>query len=236
MFRKTLSVALILTLIISLSACSKIKGVMGDTSSVDYQNNQAIKKLEVPPDLTKPEFDKSFELPTGIISAVSLKNGTAMPQSGTSNSTQTSSNTGAVRSGDLSSIRTISGKTVLKINDTYPRSKILTEIMLTKIGFTTVGKSSSGDVITAIYNGEDVATSDVQKSGFFSKFKNIVTLGNEGRKLDANKALHKGETYRITISNEQGSPIVRFVRANNKSISDAAHAKIISLLNAAFNS
>ena len=57
MFRKSLSITLILLAIISLSACSKIRGVLNDTSSLDYQNNQAIKKLEVPPDLTQPEFE-----------------------------------------------------------------------------------------------------------------------------------------------------------------------------------
>ena len=237
MFRKSLSITLILcAAIISLSACGKIRGVLNDTSSLDYQNNQAIKKLEVPPDLTQPEFDKSFELPTGIISAVSLKNGTAMPQSGVSNSTQSSSNIGAVRSGELSSIRTIAGKTVLKVNDTYPRSKILTEIMLTKLGFTTVTKSSSGDVITAKYNGEDVSTSVSEGTGFFSNFKNFVTFGSERRKLNSSQALVNGKSYRITISNEQGSPIVRFARTDGTNIADAAHAKIITLLNTTFNS
>ncbi len=225
---KTLSITLVLMATISLSACSglaKLRGALSDDGGVNYQNNQSVKQLEVPPDLTQPEFDKAFELPTGVISAVSLKNGTAMPQLGTAANT----NVGAVRRGDLSSIRTVAGKTVLQVNDTYPRSLVLTEIMLTRMGFSTVSKSSSGDVIKAKYNGSDV-TVDGKKKGWFSKAKGLVGLGGGN-----NKALTRGETYRVSIRNEQGSPIVRFAPAAGKILSDAAHAKIITLLNSAFN-
>jgi len=229
--RKTLSTTLVLIAVISLSACSaanKIRGFIGDDSGVDYQNNQAIKKLEVPPDLTRPEFDKSFELPTGVISAVSLKNGTAMPRQGIANSTGSNSNIGAIRRGDLSSIRTVAGKTVLQVNDTYPRSLVLTEIMLTRMGFSTLSKSSSGDIITARYNGSDV-TVDGKRKGWFSKAKGLVGLGGGN-----NKALTSGETYRVSIRNEQGSPIVRIAPVAGV-LSDAAHTKIITLLNSSFN-
>ncbi|MEH6457567.1 MAG: hypothetical protein V7749_14655 [Cocleimonas sp.] len=222
--RKTLSTTLILMAVISLSACSaanKIRGFIGDDAGVDYQKNQSIKQLEIPPDLTQPEFDKSFELPTGIISAVSLKNGTAMPQAN-------SSNARAVRRGELSNIRTVAGKTVLLVNDTYPRSLILTEIMLTRMGFSTVSKSSSGDVITAKYNGADV-TVDGKKKGFFSKAKSLVGLGGGN-----NKALSSGKMYRVSIINEQGSPIVRVAPVTG-GLSDAANTKIITLLNNSFN-
>jgi len=232
--RKTLSITLVLMAIMSLSACSaanKIRGFIGNDSGVDYQKNQSIKKLEIPPDLTQPEYDKSFELPTGIISAVSFKNGTAMPRQGIANSTAANSNVSASRRGDLSSIRTVAGRTVLQVNDTYPRSLVLTEIMLTRMGFNTVSKSSAGDVITAKYNGIDV-TVDGKPKGWFSKAKGLVGLGRG----DSNKALVQGKTYRISIKNEQGSAIVRFAPVAGIGLSDAAHAKIIALLNNAFNS
>ena len=216
--------------VLGLSACSavsKIKGVLTDASDLDYSNNQSVKQLEVPPDLTTPEFDKAFELPTGVISAVSLKNGGSGSLQGSSRSTN--SNVGAIRTGDLSSIRTIGGRSVLQINDTYPRSLVLTEIMLTRMGFSTISKSSNGGAITVKYNGATVNVAG-KRGGFFSKAKNLVGLGR-----DNNKALINGESYRVTIRNEQGSPIVRFARVNAKSISNAANTKIITLLNSAFN-
>ncbi len=232
MLRKTLSTTLILMAIVSLSACSslsKIRGALTDDGGVNYQNNQAIKKLEVPPDLTQPEFDKSFELPTGgVISAVSLNNGTAIQQAGTANSS--GSNVGVVRRGDLSSIKTVSGKTVLQVNDTYPRSLVLTEIMLTRMGFSTISKSTAGDVITAKYNGSDV-TVDGKRKGFFSRAKSLVGLSGSD-----NKALSQGKSYRFSIVNQQGAPIVRVSRVDGNALSDAAHTKIIRLLNTAFNS
>lgn len=227
--RKTIFIILVLIAILGLSACStvgKIKGVLNDRGSLDYQKNQAIKDLQIPPDLTTPEFDKAFELPTGVISAVSLKNGGSGSIQGTG--VTSNSNVGAVRSGDLSSIRTIAGRSVLKVNDTYPRSLVLTEIMLTRIGFTTLSKSSAGDSITARYNGSNI-TVNGKRTGFFSKAKGLVGLGRD------NNALINGESYRVTIKNEQGSPIVRFARVNAKGISNAAHEKIITLLNNAFN-
>lgn len=238
---KTLTIPFILMMIGSLSACSglsKLRGALSDDGGVNYQNNQAVKQLEVPPDLTQPEFDNSFELPTGVVSAVSLKNGTANMSTNqvSANTSSTNGNVGDVRKGDLSSIKTLAGKTVLQINDTYPRSLVLTEIMLTRMGFQTVSKSSAGDVITVKYTGSDVAATDAQSTGFFSKFKNIVTFGSERRKLNSNQALISGKNYRATVSNEQGSAIVRFTRADGGSISDAGHAKIITLLNSAFNS
>jgi len=235
--RKTLSIFLVLFSLIGLSACgtvSSVKGALTERGKINYQNNQAIKQLEVPPDLTDPEFDKSFDLPTGVVSAVSLNNGGSgaltSNNSGAVNATTgtTAPKVAALRGGDLSSIRSIGGQTVLQVNDTYPRSLIITEIMLTRMGFSTLSKSSTGDLITAKYNGAPVSV-DGKRKGLFSRAKSLINLGRD------NKALISGEKYRITIKNEQGVPIVRFARANAKSISNAAHAKIIERLNAAFN-
>lgn len=227
---KTLSIALVLISAVGLSACStigKVKEFVNDRGSLDYQKNQSVKQLEIPPDLTTPEFDKAFELPKGVISAVSLNNG-GTGALVTSSTAANNSNVGAVRSGDLSTIRTIGGRSVLQVNDTYPRAKILTEIMLTRMGFSTLSKSSAGDSITAKYGGPTV-TSDGKRQGFFSKAKGLVGLGSD------NTALKSGENYRVTIRNEQNTPIVRVERADAKSISNAGNTKIISLLNNAFN-
>lgn len=229
MYRKTVSITLFLAMVIGLSACSgltKIKGALGNDGTANYQNNQSIKELEIPPDLTKPEFDKSFELPAGIVSAVSLKNKTAVPQQDVTNTAE--ANTSTIRKGDLSSIITIAGKTVLKVNDTYPRSLILTEIMLTRMNFSTVSKSSAGDVITARYDGSDV-TVDGQRKGLFNKLKSLVSGGGD------NKALVSGKSYRVTIKNEQGSATVS-IAPTAGILSNAAHTKIITLLNSTFNS
>ena len=96
-------------------------------------------------------------------------------------------------------------------------------------GFTTLSKTAAGDAITAKYTGPTV-TVDGKRGGFLSKARGLVGLGID------NNALISGESYRITIRNEQGSPIIRFARVNAKGISNAAHAKIITLLNNAFNS
>ncbi len=227
--RNTQSIFVILVAVLGLTGCSAVSSVkeyINDRGSLDYQKNQSVKQLEIPPDLTTPEFDKAFELPTGVISAVSLKNGGTGTIQG---SNTTNSNVGAVRSGDLSSIRSIAGRSVLQVNDTYPRSKILTEIMLNRMGFTTLSKSSTGDSITAKYGGPTV-TVDGKRRGFLSKARGLVGLGGAD-----NNALISGESYRVTIRLEQGAPIVRFARTNAKSISNAAHAKIITLLNNSFN-
>jgi len=228
--KKILSILIVLVTLFGLSACStldRVGGFLNDRGSVDYQNNTSVKQLEIPPDLTKPEFDKAFELPTGVISAVSLKNG------GSGVIEEPRSNVGAVRRGDLSSVRTISGSSVLQVNDSYPRSLILTGIILNKMGFSILNKSPSGDVITVKYNGKDVPIFEGEKSGFLGKFR--ILLGSESRKVRSNKALINGHNYRFNINNEQGAPIVRVSKSNDKNLSEAARTKIITLLNTAFN-
>ena len=231
--RKTLSSIVVLMLVMSVSACSTIKRTLAGRDGVDYQRNQAIKQLEVPPDLTKPEFDDAFELPAvGVISAVSLKNGTPHPQEATS-----ARNTGdrkarsKLASGDLSSIRSVAGKTVLLVNDTYPRSLILTEIMANKMGFSTISKSPARDVITVKYTGDNVAV-DSAGRGFLNKTRYFLS---RGLGESADNALINGETYRISISNEQGNAIVRVTSKSGEALPEAKHAKIISLLNSTFN-
>lgn len=223
---KTISITMILMAVISLSACStvsKISGLIGEAGGVDYQNNKSVKNLEIPPDLTRPEFDRAFALPAGTFSAVALKNGEYrnLPNSGF-----------AAYSGEASSIIEVAGKTALRVNSTYANSLKSTEKHLSEMGFTIVSKSPAGDVITAKYTGEDILVSDRKIPSFL---KNIY-LGSDRRKVKFNTALTQGNTYRVSIKNDKGTPTVRFAQNDGKSIPDDAHSKIIRLLNTAFNS
>lgn len=224
--RKTISITMILMAVLSISACSvgsKIRGVLSNNGVVDYQNNKSVKNLEIPPDLTRPEFDNAFALPTGTISAVALKSGeyNNLPSSRF-----------AAYSGEPSNIVQADGKTVLRVNSTFANSLVSTETNLSKMGFTTVSKSPAGDVITVKYTGNDVLVSDRRIPSFLTN----IYLGSDRRKVKFNTALVNGDTYRVSIRNDKGTPIVSFTRVDGKEIADDAHAKIIRLLNTAFNS
>ena len=226
MQRKTSLVFILTIASLGLSACSAIDNLqsrLSDKPSADYQNNRSVKDLEIPPDLTKPEFDKAFELPKGVISAASLNSG--------GSGVLSSENANAARSGDLSTIRTVSNRSVLQINDTYSRALIMTEIMLRRMAFSTVSKSPSGNVITVKYNGANVNVDGSASAGLLGRVKNVFSSGG----FDANQVLVNGKNYLVDISAAQGAPIVTFKRADGSEISNQAHAKIISLLNEAFN-
>ena len=214
-----------------ISACSavdKFKGALSDRGNVDYQNNRSIKALEVPPDLTTPQFDKSFELPsTGVVSAVSLKNGgTGVVQNTVSSSGVSGS--GIPRTKVLSMVRTLGDQAVLQVNDSYPRSVILTEIMLTRMNFTILNKSLADGILNVRYNGNDVPLSG-RSSGLLAKTKGLLGLS------ESNNALSKGQTYRVSVQNQKDFPIVRFASVSAKPLSVGAHTRIINLLNAEFN-
>ncbi len=62
-----------LSMLMGLSACSTVDNFMDTKSAIDYKNNQAVKSLDFPPDLTAPEYDMAFVLPAdGVVSASSL--------------------------------------------------------------------------------------------------------------------------------------------------------------------
>ena len=216
--RKTVFVFLFSIMAYSLSGCStidKVAASITEKKGVDYQNNKSIKDLEIPPDLTTPEFDTAFALPKGTISAASLKRGDYQTAQKSAPTT----------------IKTIAGKTVVKVNSPYPVALVSTEKALQKMKFKTLSKSAAGDVITAKYMGDDVSFG---KSRVPSFMEYIVIGGKRKRLLAFNGALEKGADYRITIKNENNQPIVRFARADEAKITEKGHAKIAELLASAF--
>ena len=66
-----------MTVLLSLSACSVVDNFVDTTrTNLDYSNNVTVKDLEVPPDLTAPEYDMAFVLPAnGVISASEMRGG-----------------------------------------------------------------------------------------------------------------------------------------------------------------
>ncbi|MCK5810916.1 MAG: outer membrane protein assembly factor BamC [Cocleimonas sp.] len=57
------------------SGCSTVDGLMDTTNGINYKNNNSIKTLEFPPDLTAPKFDAAFTLPvSGSVSASAVNN------------------------------------------------------------------------------------------------------------------------------------------------------------------
>ena len=225
----TASLLLAIFVVTNLAACSafnKVTGMLSDKKTVNYENNASVKDLEFPPDLTAPEFDKEFELPPTTVSAVAVANGsTFRPTAAVGVNTQ-------VRSGELATMRTIGGETVLQINDTYPRALVLTDIMLVRMGFTVLSRNAAGNVYRVQYNGSDVSTGEKsgKVSGFFNRAKSIVGLGASN-----DKALVKGQIYQASISNQQGLAIVRFTSDAGQPLASLAHTKIITLLNDEFN-
>ena len=66
-----------MTVLLSLSACSVVDNFVDTTrTNLDYSNNVTVKDLDVPPDLTAPEYDMAFVLPAnGVISASEMRGG-----------------------------------------------------------------------------------------------------------------------------------------------------------------
>ena len=74
--RKSPQLLILLYILINISACSVVDNLV-DTkrSNLDYKNNETVKTLDFPPDLTAPEFDMAFVLPAnGVASASAMSN------------------------------------------------------------------------------------------------------------------------------------------------------------------
>lgn len=66
----------VLVLLSGIVGCSAVDNVMDTKNTINYKNNQSVKKLDFPPDLTAPEFDMAFSLPAdGVVSASQLEKG-----------------------------------------------------------------------------------------------------------------------------------------------------------------
>ena len=63
----------ILFMLLNISACSVVDNFMDTKNRINYKNNRSVKALDFPPDLTAPEFDMAFSLPSsGVVSATSM--------------------------------------------------------------------------------------------------------------------------------------------------------------------
>lgn len=68
-----ISKVFVLLMLMSLSACSTVDNFIDTKNRINYKNNRSVKALDFPPDLTAPEFDMAFALPSnGVVSANSL--------------------------------------------------------------------------------------------------------------------------------------------------------------------
>lgn len=68
-----LKVVVVTCVFMNLSACSVVDNFMDTKNRINYKNNHSVKALDFPPDLTAPEFDMAFALPTdGVVNASSL--------------------------------------------------------------------------------------------------------------------------------------------------------------------
>ncbi len=223
-----------LIVLLSFSGCSRLDSFLDAKDRVNYQSNNTVKPLDFPPDLTAPEFDKEFELP----SATTNKNTVSMRSGGliSNNSvTPTSFSVGpaanqpsqstASRAGRLSTLTRQGNKTVLRVNDTYPRSLILMDIMLERTNFTVLSRNSAAGLYTVQYNGNE----GIAPKGWFSRAKNAVGLS------DNNNSLAKGNKYQINIKNQQGAPLVSFKTEAGQDLPEATHQKLLTLLDNAFN-
>lgn len=68
---KPLSIGLAVSLVLGLAGCSSIgKVVQLPEPKIDYKNSKSVKSLDVPPDLSSPEYDDTYaRLPSGGVSA-----------------------------------------------------------------------------------------------------------------------------------------------------------------------
>ena len=70
------STILLASSVLVLSACQSLSFDVGDR--IDYKNNKSINALEVPPDLSSPDFDPTYAaVPNGTVSASALARGEA---------------------------------------------------------------------------------------------------------------------------------------------------------------
>jgi len=58
--------------LVFLTGCSQINRVFDNKESVNYTTAKTVSSLEVPPDLTAPQYDSTFEVNSGKVSASSI--------------------------------------------------------------------------------------------------------------------------------------------------------------------
>ncbi len=157
--------ALLLFVISGVTACSTINNTADKVSSLftgkktkaRYENNKSVKDLEFPPDLTAPEFDNAFALPTGTVSASSINSGDSTSSYTNTVPVQTAATASKPRSANLSTIKKQGNDSYLQINDKYERALLLTEIILERMQFTVVNKMLATGELNVLYQGTNPA-------------------------------------------------------------------------------
>ena len=227
-----------LVCVLVLSGCSKIDSMLDSKGAVNYQQNQAaVKGMEIPPDLTAPEYDSAFAMPeNGTISVAEMQRGRLAPtvynpavvlpvlSSGSGVLPMPASQPDqSERAGDLSSIKNDSGEVILQVHDTYSRALVLTDIILERLKFAVQRRDQSTGVYHVQYNGNDVASNG--EKGFLSGMF----------KRSASKALAKGQNYQVQIKDQAGTSIIRFRKSGGQLLSPQNQTQVMTLLNNAFN-
>ena len=68
------NIIVVSSVLVLFSGCATVDKLADSTASIDYKNSRSIKTLEFPPDLTSPEFDHAFILPSsGAVKASSMQ-------------------------------------------------------------------------------------------------------------------------------------------------------------------
>ena len=69
------NVIVVSSIMVLLSGCATVDKLADSTANIDYKNSRSIKTLDFPPDLTSPEFDHAFVLPSAdSVRASSMQN------------------------------------------------------------------------------------------------------------------------------------------------------------------
>lgn len=231
-----LVIVVLSTVLSSCSGFNKMGSFLSDKKTANYQNNNVVKNLEFPPDLTAPEFDKEFVLPEasamnsfslgseGVVSTNRMVN---FPPDNTRSVSSRAVIQGQ-RTNILSSVKILSGESVLHIHDSYPRALILTEIMLERLKFSIESSNTRNGSYLVKYNGKDLQKEN--KKGFLSGtldyFKGLTADSN-------NDTLSNGKVYQVQVINNNGVPLLSFKSSAGETLS--SNAQIISLFNNEFN-
>lgn len=226
-----------MTLLLSLSGCTAINDFLDTKRSVDYSKSESVKKLEVPPDLTAPEYDSEFDLPvSGTVSVAAIQSDTRLTNSQTGlavtnrpamqlRSDSTASFSGA-RTGDLSSIRTYAGQAVLQIHDTHQRALIMTDIILERMGFSMLERNVAQGAFRVQYNGEEIRD-ESERKGLLKRMFSFVN--------NRKRVLSKGAILLVNVRQVDGQSLLSVTDVKGKPLPANQNTALISRLNNEFN-
>ncbi len=127
-------IALLVGLVV-LTGCSTINKVFDNKESVNYKTAKTVSSLEVPPDLTSPQYDSTFEVNSGKVSA-STSTGTINVGVPDVHSNTAAGKPAEQKSTSVENSANVSGQPSLKISGSYDDVWDRTGVSLKRIGFT----------------------------------------------------------------------------------------------------